>query len=89
MIKVICPRLDLTVSSSVQVQEGQGQLLPEHRRPSDLQLEPAPRLQHGAQIHGLHRGGVQTAGEIKRMNNCSGASGGDDSMSLTKRSAAD
>ncbi len=58
----------------MQVQEGQGELLPEYRRPSDPELQPAPRLQHGTQIHGIHRGGVQTTGEIKCMNNCSNAS---------------
>ncbi len=29
----------------MQVQEGQGELLPEYRRPSDPELQPAPRLQ--------------------------------------------
>lgn len=47
----------------VQVQGRQGQLLLEHRRPTDLQLQTARGLQHCTEIHGIHRAGVQKTGE--------------------------
>lgn len=57
-----------------QLQEGQGKLLAEFRWPSHLPLQPARRLQRGVRAHGLHWGGIQTAGEIKWMNDARGAS---------------
>lgn len=68
----------------VQLQEGQGKLLPEFWWPSHLPRHPARRLQHSIRLHGLHWGGIQTAGEIKWMNNARDAlEGGETAASVS------